>query len=174
MEQIGETARLLVRRLSLADVPALSAILGDPDVMKYSVRGAYDEPATRRFVEWCLANYEAHGIGPWGLVDKSSSSLIGFCGVAPERVGDTDEINLGYRLARRYWGRGLATEAARTVLAYAFGNKAFESVVAIIVPEHIGSLRVAEKVGFSRFREIEFHGQQVRLYRLTHHEWCHV
>ena len=174
MELINGTARMLIRPLSLGDVPALTEILSDPEVMKHSVRDVCDEAATRRFVEWCLACYESHGVGPWALIEKETSTLIGFCGVGPERVGEVEEINLGYRLARRYWGSGLATESARAALAYAFGIRACDSVVVIIEPEHIASLRVAEKAGFRKFQEVAFHGKSVRLYRLTYDDWAQI
>jgi len=169
--QICETERLIVRTLTLGDVPALSTILSDPEVMKHSVRGVCDEAATRKFVEWCLGCYESHGVGPWALVDKKDSALIGFCGVGPEQVADVEEINLGYRLAKRYWNQGLASEAARAALCYAFGMRRVQSVVVIIEPEHIASLKVAEKAGFSSFDILEFHGRPVRLYRLTAEQW---
>lgn len=171
MELIYETARILIRPLSLDDVPALTEILSDPEVMKRSVRGVCDVAGTRRFVEWCLACYESHGVGPWALIEKETSTLIGFCGVGPERVGDVEEINLGYRLAQRCWGKGLATESALAALAYAFGIRACDSVVVIIEPEHVASLRVAVKAGFRQFQEVAFHGKTVRLYRLTHDDW---
>jgi RimJ/RimL family protein N-acetyltransferase len=171
-ELIAETPRLLIRSLSFDDVSVLAEILGDPEVMKYSVRGVCDEDATRKFVEWCVTSYKSHGIGPWAIVDKATSSFIGFCGVGPELVGSVREINLGYRLARRFWGRGLATESVRAVLAYAFGIKACQSVVVIVEPEHVASLRVAEKSGFRRFQEVVFHDKPVRVYRLTRADWA--
>ncbi|WP_290501509.1 GNAT family N-acetyltransferase [Alcanivorax sp.] len=171
MVQAFETERLVLRRLSLGDVPELSKILSDPEVMRHSVNGVCDEAATRKFVEWCLSCYESHGVGPWALIDKKAPELIGFCGAAPEMVGDVEEINLGYRLARRYWNKGLASEAARAVLNYVFGEKLFDSVVVIIEPEHLASLKVAEKAGFSSFDVLEFHGRPVRLYCLTLEQW---
>lgn len=168
---IGETERLLIRPLSLDDMPALAEILSDPDVMKHSVRGVYDEAATHKFIQWCLSCYESHGVGPWALIDKASGSFIGFCGVAPEAVGEIEEINLGYRLAKRYWGLGIATEAVRAVLAYALSNRAFKSVVVIIEPEHIASMRVAQKAGFNSFQNQQFHGREVRVYRITREQW---
>jgi RimJ/RimL family protein N-acetyltransferase len=171
MVQICETERLVIRPLSLDDVPALTEILSDPEVLKHSVRGVCDGAATRKFIEWCLDCYDSHGVGPWALIDKKDSALIGFCGVGPEMVADVEEINLGYRLATRYWNRGLASEAAKAVLNYAFGRKLFNSVVVIIEPEHVASLRVAEKAGFSRFDALEFHGRPVRLYRLAWEQW---
>jgi ribosomal-protein-alanine N-acetyltransferase len=171
MELIAESERMMIRPLFLGDVPVLTEILSDPEVMRHSVRGVCDEAATRKFVEWCLACYKSHGVGPWALIEKGTSDLIGFCGVGPERVGDVEEINLGYRLARRYWGRGLASESARASLAYAFEIRECESVVVIIEPEHVASLRVAEKAGFRSFQQVAFHGKPVRLYRMTRDRW---
>ncbi len=168
---ICETERVLIRPLSLNDLSSVTEILGDPEVMKHSVRGVCDEAAARKFIEWCLSCYKSHGVGPWALVEKESLDLIGFCGVGPERVGDTEEINLGYRLARRFWGAGLATESACAALAYAFEVKAFRSVVVMIEPEHVASMRVAEKAGFCGFQNVQFHGREVRLYRMRCDEW---
>lgn len=165
-----ETDRLFLRELSLNDLPALTDILSDPAVMKYSVGGVYNEEKTKTFLEWCFDCYESHGIGPLALIDKSSSQLIGFCGLSPEKVV-TEEINLGYRLAREYWGKGFATESSIGVLNDAFRNKNVESVIVIINPEHAASLKVAKKAGFKEFETCIFHGQTVHIYRLNHSEW---
>lgn len=104
--QICETERLVTRTLSLSDAPELTKILSDPEVMKHSIRGVCDEVATRRFIDWCLECYASHGIGPWALIEKGADELVGFCGVSPEEVNGVEEIGLGYRLAKRYWGKG--------------------------------------------------------------------
>ena len=169
---ISETERILIKPLSLDDAPALTEILSDPEVMKHSVRGVCDETATRKFIQECLSCYKSHGVGPWALIDKKSKDFIGFCGVGPESVGEIEEFNLGYRLAKRYWGLGLATESARVVLAYAFGEKGLKSVIVIIEPKHVASMRVAEKVGFSNFKNKQFHGREVRVYRMTRDQWA--
>ena len=80
-------------------------------------------------------------------------------------------MNLGYRLARRFWGQGIATEAVKGVLDYAFGQKNLASVVVIIEPEHGASVRVSEKAGFKHYMDLEFHGRPVRLYRMTCQDW---
>ena len=166
-----ETERLVVRQLSLNDLPEFTKILSDPEVMKYSVRGVCDEEATRQFIDWCLSCYESHGIGPWALIERCSGELIGFCGIGPERVGGVEETNLGYRLARKHWGQGVATEAVKGVLKYAFEQKCCGSVVVIIEPDHIASVRVTEKAGFCGYTLPEFHNRPVRLYRMTGEEW---
>ncbi|WP_341503688.1 GNAT family N-acetyltransferase [Gallaecimonas sp. GXIMD4217] len=167
-----ETKRLIARQLSQQDLPALTDILSDPEVMNYSVRGVCDEEATRRFIDWCLECYASHGIGPWALSEKGSGELIGFCGVGPELVEEVEEINLGYRLATRFWDQGFATESVKGVLRYAFAQKHCESVVVIIEPAHTASVRVTEKAGFSGYTLHEFHNRPVRLYRMTREAWA--
>lgn len=165
------TERMLIRPLVMSDLPALSTILSDPEVMKYSVRGVCDEAATRKFIEWCLSCYNSHGVGPWALIDKITSELIGFCGVCPEAVAGQEEIGLGYRLAKRYWGKGLATESVRAVIDYTFNENFLDSLVAIIESENIASVCVVEKAGFNSFDNVEFQGLPVRLYRLSREQW---
>lgn len=162
-----ETPRLLVRELSRADLPALTAILSDPEVMKYSVRGVCDAQVTGEFIDGCVHCYATHGMGQWALINKADGVLIGFCGVSPEQVEGVEEANLGYRLARRYWNQGLASEAVKGVLDYVFGQLQKPAVIAIIDPEHVASLRVAQKSGFTTFVSVEFHGRRVCVYRLT-------
>lgn len=169
--QLFETERLSVRPFTHEDVPALTEILSDPEVMKYSLRGVCDEEATRQFIDWCLQCYESFGVGPWALIEKGTGTLIGFCGVGPELVGDVEETNLGYRLAQRYWNQGFATEAAQGVMRYAFEQKHTESVVVIIEPEHLASVRVTEKSGFRDYTTQEFHGRPVRIYRMSFDDW---
>lgn len=169
---IAETERLVLQPFSYDDVSELAAILGDPEVMKFSVRGVCDRAATLRFIDWCRSCYERHGLGPWALFDKIEGELCGFCGLGPESVGEVEEINLGYRLARHYWGQGLATEAAKAALDYGFRRQPVETVIAIIEPENVASLRVAEKAGFSEFRDMAFHDRPARLYRMSREQWA--
>lgn len=170
--KLFETARLVARTLSHQDVPVLTAMLSDPEVMRFSVRGVCDEEATHKFVDWCLGCYASHGIGPWALCEKKSGDFIGFCGVGPELVGAVEEINLGYRLARKFWHQGFATEAAKGVLRYAFEQKQCKSVIVIIEPAHAASVRVTEKVGFEVYTNQMFHGRSVRVYRMTCIDWA--
>ena len=171
MEVITETGRLLIRPLSLDDIPALTTILSDPEVSKHTIQTIFDESSTRQFIKKCLSCYESHGYGPWALIHKESEGLIGFCGISPEPVGELIEINLGYSLARHYWGLGLATESTRAVLTYVFGNRKFKSIIVIIEPEHSASKRVAEKTGFVNFQNENFHGKKVKIYRMTRDQW---
>ncbi|MGS2743819.1 GNAT family N-acetyltransferase [Halomonas sp. LS-001] len=169
---ICHTQRLLIRTLSLNDVPELTGMLSDPDVMQFSVHGVCDEAATRRFIERCMACYADDGFGPWALVEKDTDQLVGFCGISAEKVNGVEEMSLGYRLARRYWRKGLASEAVKAVLGVALSQALTPSVVVIIEPENMASLKVAEAAGFREFEVLEFHDRQVRVYRLTLQQWA--
>ncbi|QOR38073.1 GNAT family N-acetyltransferase [Billgrantia diversa] len=166
-----ETPRLRLRPLATTDLPALAQMLADPEVMRHSLRGVCDDMATRVFLDWCFDCYIKHRTGPLALVDRQDGNFVGFCGVSPEKIQGTLELNLGYRLAKRYWGQGLATEAALAALEHAFSDRRFDSIVAIVESAHAASLRVVEKVGFGCFEALEFHKRPVRLYRMQRAQW---
>lgn len=165
------TLRLTLRELTLADGPALAAILAHPDVMRYSVRGVMSAHATLEFIQWCIESCADSGWGPRAVVDNASGSLIGFCGLNREQVDGADEIELGYRLAPAFWGRGLATEAVRATLDQGFGELGLASVIAIVQPANVASVRVIQKVGFSGFVHSQYHRLGVRIYRMTREQW---
>ncbi|MES9834776.1 MAG: GNAT family N-acetyltransferase [Candidatus Thiodiazotropha sp. DIVDIV] len=169
--KIFETNRLYGREFCESDFVHLTEILSDPEVMRYSVRGVCDEDATRKFIQSSFECYSSQEIGMWAIIEKSSGELIGFCGVGPEVIDEVEQINLGYRLAKKFWNLGLATEAVKGVLDYAFGQKSLATVVAVIEPENMASLRVVEKAGFSDFTNSVFHDRSVRLYTMTIQGW---
>ncbi|GAA3957126.1 GNAT family N-acetyltransferase [Allohahella marinimesophila] len=162
---IAETDRLLIREFVFDDAERLAPILGDPAVMEYSINGPLSAEATTRFINACTESYSQHGFGQWALVDLDTQALIGFCGLSCVTINQRQDVEIGYRLARSVWGRGLASEAASEVLTYGFGKKALSSIIAIIAPAHTASIRVAEKAGFSDFETTRYRGWDVRMYR---------
>ena len=107
--------------------------------------------------------YSEQGFCRWKLLAKTTGEMIGFCGVGFWR--DVQDPEIGWWLARRYWGLGLATEAARTALRDAFVRVRLERIVSIAMPENVSSIRIMEKLGL-RF-ECEFEDEGVRLLRYT-------
>lgn len=168
---IISTQRLLLRQFTTADLDALATLLADPQVMKHSLGGPYDRARSAAWLDWLLSCYETYGVGPLALIARDSQALVGFCGVVPDKVQGRQVFNLGYRLAPRYWGQGLAAEAAQAVLQTVFTGPDIDSVVVIIEPDHPASMRVAEKAGFSPFECIDFHDRPVQLYRMSREQW---
>ncbi|HHE31347.1 MAG TPA: N-acetyltransferase [Chlorobaculum parvum] len=168
---IAETERLLIREFESSDKPALSKILGDPEVMEFSSKGALTEADTARFVESCRHSYQKFGYGQWALIEKKSEKLIGFCGLSHATVNGVEEVEVAYRLAKERWENGLSTEAAQKVLEHGFSVCHIKSVVGIVSPRHKASMRVLEKCGFQSFSETHYCGWEARVYRMSDHDW---
>ncbi|HEX8592314.1 MAG TPA: GNAT family N-acetyltransferase [Pseudomonas sp.] len=168
---ILHTERLTLRELTLADVPALAAILGDAQVMRFSVRGPLSESAVAEFVQWSIRCYAVDGFGPWAVIERLTGDLAGFCALNREAVDRVEEVEIGYRLGPSFWGRGLATEAAAATLAYGFETLGLESIIAIVQPSNVASIRVIRKLCFRDFVYSQYHRLGVRIYRLTRKQW---
>ncbi len=156
---IVETDRLVVRLLRHSDVDAMNRVFGDPEVMRFG-NGVQTSEWVRNWLCCCLANYqEKSGVGPWAVIEKSSAEVIGYCGMFYfSNVCGQPETEIGYRLARSYWGRGYATEAARAVLNYAFNILRLPRLISIIDPFNVRSIRVAEKLGMRYEKDVMFEG----------------
>ena len=164
---ITETSRLQLRHFELSDVPLLSQILADPEVMRFSVAGPKTSEQTRQLVDICRAEYETNGYALYAVIHKEDECLIGYCGLMPQIVGDVPEIELGYRLHPAYWGRGLGTEAAQAVVKYAAETLKLTRLIAVIEADNLGSVQVALRAGMHKESETEWRGLSVSVYALT-------
>jgi ribosomal-protein-alanine N-acetyltransferase len=147
------TDRLLIRSLAPGDAAALAAIWSDPDVTRY-MGGPRDREETYRDL---LAEAEEAEANPldalYTVVERSSSGVIGHCGFLAKEVEGEAETELIYVLARSAWGKGYATEAARTLCTKAFEKPGTARLIALIDPENRASARVAEKAGMGFWKE---------------------
>ena len=152
------TPRLTLRWLTPKDVHGLARILGLPLVMRFSLHGPYTMEQTAELIQKCRDNYQAKGYGVYGVVHNADQALIGSCGFFDQLIDGVDEVEIGYRLHPDYWGRGLATEAARAVRDFGFNTLGFERLISVIEPENKASVRVAQKNGMRLEKETMFHG----------------
>jgi [ribosomal protein S5]-alanine N-acetyltransferase len=159
------TERLEIRAFEPTDLHALHAVYGDPEVTRWMPPYPTIEH-TRRALEKHVAAGRAGGAALWAVVERSSGELIGDAGFAAlDGVGP--EIELGYTLGRRWWGRGYATEAARACLAEAFGPLGLKRVVAVVRPENDASIHVVEKLGMKHEGRRFAHGAEHLLYAIS-------
>lgn len=156
-----ETERLVLRRFTSEDGALLVALDADPVVMRY-VSGGLATPREEIEREWIpalLAAYErGDGYGLWAAEEKPSRAFVGWFHLRPAEGAARDEPELGYRLVRSAWGRGLASEGARALVDHAFGDLDARRVVAGCMAVHTASRRVMEKAG-------------LRLVRTFHQDW---
>ena len=148
-EVVFETPRLFGRRLEPGDHAAMLAVYGDADGMRFVGDG---RPLTAEECErWMVVtvdNYRQRGYGMFALVERASGAVVGFCGLVHPR--QQVEAELKYAFLPSAWGRGLATEAATGLLAYAEAGLGLASVMATVDPEHVASQRVLAKAGMER------------------------
>jgi RimJ/RimL family protein N-acetyltransferase len=142
---ILETERLALRQFTHADVDDLMQIFGDREAMSfYPV--PFDHERTAGWIRWSLDSCAKNGFGLWAVIRKEDQLFLGDCGPMLQPVEDRTEMEIGYHMLRREWGRGYATEAARACRDYAFSALNYSRVVSIVDPLNIASRHVAAKV----------------------------
>ncbi len=162
---VAETPRLILRHLTKDDVDDLAVIYADPIVMKfYPSTWTYEE--TQQQVERIINTYEQRGFSLWATIHKADNKFIGRCGLIPQLVDGQQEIEIGYMLAKEYWGRGLATEAACASRDYGFEKVGCNRLISLIDPGNIGSQKVAMKVGLTYEKDATMWEKTVRVYAI--------
>src|SRR5215469_11161628 len=146
-----ETNRLILRSFELSDAEAAFERLGDPVVMRFTPTGpdgSIEKTQTR--LAGFINHQQAHGFSKWLVLDRDSGVAIGDAGLLVLR--DYSWIDLGFRFAQQYWGKGLATETASAWVRAAFDEFRLNRLGAFVHPENVASIRVLEKVGFRQER----------------------
>ena len=165
-----ETARLYLRRFDSGDLDAFAVLNGDADVVRYIGDG---KPQTRSQTQMrlnaVLDHWEQHGFGLCAVIAKAGGAFIGFCGL--QYLDGTSEIEVGYRLAKRFWGKGLATEAASASLKYGFDELGLDRIVAVVHPENVASQMVIQKIGLQYEKDAQFYGSELEYYAITRAEF---
>lgn len=160
-----ETQRLILREFQQEDTQELSFILANPKVMKFSPTGILSLIQTQEKVDSFISSYEKYGFGKWAVVLKEGRELIGYCGIAVEKIDGKDEREIGYRFDSKFWGKGLATEAALAALHYGFAKFKFPYILGIVERSNAASVRVLEKLAMKYERETIFHGIKMDVYQ---------
>ncbi len=146
-----ETARLLLRPWQPSDHAPFAAMSADPQVMRYLVNPATRE-AVGPWIERQMAHYRDHGFGFLAAEERASGAFVGVVGLmhVPYEAHFTPAVEVGWRLARPFWGRGYAPEAARAWLQWGFKTLGLAEIVANTCVENRNSRQVMEKLGMTR------------------------
>lgn len=165
-----QTPRLTLREMRPEDAPALFLLNADPEVVRYTGDAPFAsvEQAREFLAEYPSTSYLKDGYGRWLVLERDGDDVLGWCGL---RMQDSGEVDLGYRLATRCWGRGYATEAAAACLDVGFGELGLSVIVARAANANVASLRVLEKLGMRVRGPVQCHGMDSTLYVLTREAW---
>lgn len=159
-----ETARLYLRQFTSKDIDDLYAIYSNSEVMKYITQGIRNREETAADLFDIIADWEKHGFGLWAIVDPETNRLIGDGGL--RFLDNTSEVEVGYLLAKAYWGKGLATEIAAASIKYGFEVLQLDKIVAVADPKNIASRRVMEKVGMKYQHNIDCGDRELVYYAI--------
>jgi RimJ/RimL family protein N-acetyltransferase len=139
--------------MTTGDLDDMAALLSDPDVMRYYPRPK-DRDEALAWIEWNQRLYRQVGFGLWLVTLRATGEFVGDCGLTPQEIEGTTDIEVGYRVRQDLQGHGYATEAAAACRDHARDVLNTKRLIAIIDPDNTPSQRVAEKTGLAHERDV--------------------
>lgn len=155
-----ETARLLLRPISLADAPALAQMYAHPDVSSYL--RPLDAMETAVQVQGFIDEWAEQGFGIFSVLHGASGDFLGRSGL--HYWPQFDEVEVGWVLQHEAWGNGYATEAGAASLTWGFAERGLAEITAIIARANTRSVAVAARLEMSVLRDDHIFGQPVTVF----------
>ena len=146
MKKVLETERLFLREMTMSDLDALYAVLGDPEIMQHYPY-SFDEERVRGWIERNMNRYENDGFGLWAVCLKETGEMIGDCGLTLQNIDGTMLPEIGYHIRKDQQHRGYAKEAAAAVRDWAFSNTEYPALYSYCKYTNVGSFKTAESIG---------------------------
>ena len=159
------TARLRAERIEPRHFLDLVSFHRNAKVMA-ELGGIRDEEQTSLYLSRNLKHWEEYGFGVWMLQELQADDVVGRVILRHLLVGDIDEVEVGFALVPRLWGRGLAAEAAASCLRFARLELNLESVVGVTTPNNQASRRSLSRLGFLHESALTIDGTACLLYRV--------
>lgn len=165
-----ESERLMFRKFTPDDLPALIDQRSDPEVNKFLGGTKLQNPeALAKRIRFYMSCYESHDFGMCAMIWKPSGEMIGSAGLQP--LDGTDEIEVGYSMIKEFWGKGIGTESAKAWLDHGFRKAGLERIVAVAHTGNLASRHIMEKLGML-YEKSEFHyGEECAFYAISKDEF---
>lgn len=171
----AETDRFILRELLPSDVEGMFDLDSDPEVHNY----LGNKPVTNReqvtnIINLVRQQYRDNGIGRWAIIDKKTNEFIGWTGLKLETKLTNNHQNyydIGYRLRRKFWGQGIASETAMVSLDYAFNTLQVKEVFASAHIDNVGSNKILHKIGMNLIETFYYEDIKCNWYRLDSSEY---
>lgn len=158
-----QTKRLGLRLLQKIDLESLVDLNSDPDVRQFFPDGIQNRKQTEARMSNFFSLYEEQGLPCFIIFEVETNEFVGRCGFSPMETG---EIEVGYLLHKKFWGKGYASEALRLLLDWAKGNINTDYIIAFTPTAHIASVRVMQKCGMEHYKNDNAHGVACSFYRI--------
>ncbi len=164
-----ETDRFILRKIRMDDAADMLEMESDPEVLKFigtPVLTSLDE--IMKGIEYIQNQYRDFGMGRLAIEDKNSGEMLGWTGIKLEKhIRDFDYHDLGYRLKRKHWGKGIATETGFASLDIGFNEYGLDKVNAGARIDHQASRNVLLKLGFQIMEKFEFEGDNNHYFEIS-------
>jgi ribosomal-protein-alanine N-acetyltransferase len=166
MKLLLTTDRTHLRQFTQSDLNDLYELNRDPEVMKFVGRkpliSIYE--AQLDLTRYLSYYVRAGKLGIWACTEKKNGALIGLALL--KRLESTEEIEVGYRFHRSYWGHGIATEVCRALIEYGFTQAGLKKIVGITHPDNIASQKVLMKCGLSFEKKWMYQQTEINYYSI--------
>ncbi len=170
MKIFAETERLILRELLKSDADGMFELDSDPLVHQYLGNKTINNiNQSIELIDFVRQQYIDHGIGRWAIIDKSTNDFIGWSGlkfVTELNNGHQNYYDVGYRLIRKYWGKGIATETAIIALDYAFNTLNTNEVYAAAHCENGASNKILQKIGMNFIETFSYQNFMCNWYKI--------
>jgi RimJ/RimL family protein N-acetyltransferase len=151
------------------DFESYARMCADPEVMRYLGGKTFNRHEAWRHMAFIIGHWQLRGYGIWAVEERATGNLVGRIGfLNPE---GWPGFELGWTLAREYWGHGYATEAATSALDYGFDSINRSHIISLIHPENSRSIKVAERLGEKLEGQTELLGHDVFIYGISREDW---
>ncbi|WP_298316063.1 GNAT family N-acetyltransferase [uncultured Aquimarina sp.] len=169
-----ETERLILRDLEGYDAQGIFELDSDPDVHEYLGKKPIKTiEEAKQVIDFIRNQYIENGIGRWAIIDKKTGDFIGWTGLKYEqRLRENfNYYDLGYRLQKKYWGKGIATETAIESLRYGFEKFDLKEIGAAAEVNHQASNKILKKIGLKFIETFDYKGVVHNWYNIKKSEW---
>lgn len=167
------TERLILRAYREDDVPAIAALHGDPEVMRFLSPTGEPEPSLAdawNHIAKHLGHWVLKGYGKWAVDERATGRFVGRVGLYDPPY-DWVGLELGWTFMREAWGKGYATEAGAAALRWGFETLGANEIVSAIDPDNTASIAVAKRIGERYLRDGKLNGKPCLLYGMTKDDW---
>jgi ribosomal-protein-alanine N-acetyltransferase len=137
--------------------------------MRYLGKGVRTREETESALVAAIEHWQRHEFGLWIVEERNEGRFLGRCGL--RYFQDTPEVELSYAFGKSAWGRGIASEATAASVKFGFQQLGLERIVAIAIPENVGSRRVLEKLGMRYEKNAPYFGLDHVFYAITRAEY---
>ena len=167
-----QSERLAFRRYTDEDFHFLCSLLADPEMIRYIGKGqTRNKSEALEFLYWIYRSYKENPrSGLMLLIRKEDGRRIGHAGLVVQTIEDMDELEVGYWVAKEFWGQGYAKEAAEALRDYGLLQLGEKRLISLIQPSNTASQKVAQHIGMAVEKEIMLSGRSVCVYAIEKEE----